>query len=45
MNEDPDNPSLWRVLLGFLVFCLVVGLLFGLIAYGVVRGVFDAIAE
>ena len=43
MSRQRD-PSLWRVLMGFLVFCLVVGLLLGLVAYGLVQEVFGAIA-
>jgi len=42
--DDPGGPGLWRVFLGFLAFCLVIGLLFGLVAYGVVQGVFGALA-
>jgi hypothetical protein len=44
MKEKPDDPSLWRLLLGFLAFCLAVGLLFGLVAYGLVQEVFAALA-
>jgi hypothetical protein len=44
-SEDPGGRSLWPLLLGFLLFCVLVGVLFGLVAYGVVRGVFNAMAR
>jgi hypothetical protein len=46
MTEDPDGPSprLWPALVGFLVFCLAVGLLFGLLAYRLIQEVFGAMA-
>ncbi|GAA3388290.1 hypothetical protein [Cryptosporangium minutisporangium] len=42
--REPTDRSLWYVLVGFLVFCVVVGLLFGRIAYGVVQTVLGAMS-